>query len=97
LRDPEESLFREPELNDKACARSADPSKSGADAVEVGAEGLEGLCCEVVLAAKSVGLERTRRLLTILIVLCLLLVVLATQLGPLCEVILRRSVCHLPV
>jgi hypothetical protein len=97
LGDPEESLFREPELDDKACARSADPSKSRADAVEVGAEGLEGLCCRAVLATKSVTQERKRRLLTILIVLGLLLVVLATQLGPLREVILRRSVCHLSV
>jgi hypothetical protein len=97
LRDPEESLFGEPELNNEACARSADPSKTGADAIEVGAEGLEGLRCEAGLAARSMSLERARRLLTILIVLGLLLVVLATQFGPLCEVVLRRSVCHLPV
>jgi hypothetical protein len=35
--------------------------------------------------------------LTILIVLGLLLVVLATQLGPLCKVVLRRGVGHLTV
>ena len=51
LRDPEERLLREPELDDEARARSAEPSEGGGDAIEVGAEGLEGLCCEV----RSVG------------------------------------------
>jgi hypothetical protein len=97
LRDPEESLLGEPELDDEACARSTDPSKSGADAVEVGAEGLEGLCCEVESASRSVTHERAHSPLTILIVLGLLLVVLTTQLSPFCKVILRRSVCHLSV
>jgi hypothetical protein len=36
-------------------------------------------------------------LLTVLLVLGLLLIVLATQLGPLCEVVLRRGVCHFAV
>ena len=51
LRDPEKRLLREPELDDEARARSAEPSEGGGDAIEVGAEGLEGLCCEV----RSVG------------------------------------------
>ena len=97
MRDPEQRLLREPELDDEACAGSAEPLEGRGDAIEVGAEGLEGLCCK----SASVGtfmIQKhgdTRR--TILLVLSLLLIVLATQLGPLRKVVLRRSVCHLTV
>lgn len=46
LRNPEERLLREPELDDEARARSTEPTEGRGDAIEVGAEGLEGLRCE---------------------------------------------------
>lgn len=97
MRDPKERLLREPELNDEACARGAEPAESGGDAVEVGAEGLEGLRWEGELVDVSVVRERRGCGLTILVVLGLLLVVLATQLGPFRKVILRRGVCHFAI
>ena len=97
MRDPEKRLLREPELDDEARARSAEPSEGGCDAIEVGAEGLEGLRCRV-WSVGMIGLEKQRGFfLTILLVFSLLLVVLATQLGPFRKVVLRRGVGHLTV
>jgi hypothetical protein len=97
LRDPEQRLLREPELDDEACAGSAEPPEGRGDAIEVGAEGLEGLCCGMWSVDMFAIWLRTNLILTILVVLSLLLVVLATQLGPLRKVVLRRSVGHLTV
>lgn len=97
LRDPEDCLLREPELDDEACARGAKPSEGRDDAIEVGAEGLEGLRWGIASADVPAFQQHATHALTILLILGLFLVVLATQLGPLCEVILRRSVGHLPV
>lgn len=97
MRDPEERLLREPELDDEARARSAEPSEGGGDAIEVGAEGLEGLCCEVRSVGTSVNKKDLGWTLTILLVLSLLLVMLATQLGPFRKVVLCRGVGHLAV
>ena len=97
MRDPEERLLREPELDDEARARSAEPSEGGGDTIEVGAEGLEGLCCEVRSVGTSVNKKDLGWTLTILLVLSLLLVMLATQLGPFRKVVLCRGVGHLAV
>ena len=97
MRDPEERLLGEPELDDEACARSAEPSEGRGDAIEVGAEGLEGLRCGVQSVEMFATWKHANCVLTILIVLSLLLVVLAAQLGPLRKVVLRRGVGHLTV
>jgi hypothetical protein len=99
LRDPEEGLLGEPELDDEAGAGCAEPAQGGCDAVEVGAEGFEGLCCgrkELVLGFVVGGVcwQGSR---TILIIFGLLLVVLAAEFGPFRKVVLGGGVCHFTV
>lgn len=62
LRDPEQGLLREPELENEAYTGGAEPAECGGDAVEVGAEGLEGfgygvevLACVPISSSVLVG------------------------------------------